>query len=163
MQEGINNVSANVQKWNRNFEAQELSSQQRRIRKWLSALDPSTDLKEAQKLHLKGSGQWFLNGSAFASWKTIPKAMLWLRGIAGCGKTIISSTIITVLQADEEQQHSTSFALAFFFFSFRDVEKQTAEQCVRSLIMQLSKQVLSGSDDVLKLFQAKDDGEKQPT
>jgi hypothetical protein len=42
--------------------------------------------------------------------------------------------------------------LTFFFSSFSDTEKQTAEQCVRSLIIQLSEQVLSRPDDVSKLF-----------
>jgi hypothetical protein len=53
--------------------------------------------------------------------------------------------------------------LAFFFSSFSDAGKQTAEQCVRSLITQLSEQVLSRPDDVSKLFQENNDGTKQPT
>jgi hypothetical protein len=53
--------------------------------------------------------------------------------------------------------------LAFFFSSFSDTEKQTAEQCVRSLIIQLSEQVLSRPDDVSKLFQENNDDTKQPT
>jgi hypothetical protein len=148
MQEGMNNVSANVQKWNRMSEVRELSSEQRRIRKWINASDPSTDLDQARKAHLKGSGQWFLSGPAFAYWKAASKAMLWLHGIPGCGKTILSSTVIAALQAGANQERGMNNALAFFFFSFSDVEKQTAEQCVRSLIVQFSQQVSSGWDHV---------------
>ncbi|KAM3495330.1 hypothetical protein MY3957_001353 [Beauveria namnaoensis] len=60
-------------------------------------------------------------------------SFLWLYGIPGCGKTVLSSTAITDLCDDEE----TSPNLVYFYFNFADVEKRSTEKAVRSLIDQL--------------------------
>jgi Cdc6-like AAA superfamily ATPase len=137
-----------------------MSEWQRRLRAWLDAPDPSTNLSKARRLHLKGSGQWFLDSAAFASWKAAPSGSLWLNGIPGCGKTIMSSTVIKKLQADDPRETGP---LVYFFFSFAEDKKQTAEHCVRSLIDQLWREAPARSDDVEKLFHASNDGEKQPS
>jgi Cdc6-like AAA superfamily ATPase len=137
-----------------------MNERQRRISTWLDAPDPFTNLNNARKLHLKGSGQWFLDSAAFTSWKAALSGTLWLNGIPGCGKTILSSTVIEKLQAEDPQEKEP---LIYFFFSFAEDKKQTAEHCIRSLIDQLWREAPAGSDDVEKLFYASNDGEKQPS
>jgi hypothetical protein len=82
-----------------------------KIRSWLAPPDPSTKLEDARKLHRQGTGQWFLDSSAYATWKRKSQSFLWLNGIPSCGKTIPSSTIIT----DLERNKTASTALYFFF------------------------------------------------
>ncbi|THX46709.1 Pfs, NACHT and ankyrin domain protein [Aureobasidium pullulans] len=75
---------------------QELSfdNQQREIMQWLSAPDPSIDYHEALEKRHDGTGLWFLESDVFLDWKTRPHSFLWLCGIPGCGKTVLSSSLI---------------------------------------------------------------------
>jgi hypothetical protein len=65
---------------------------------------------------------------------------LWLYGIPGCGKTILSSTIIEDVLY---HYHDPTMAVIYFYFDFNDVEKQQYEKMLRSLITQLSLQCTS--------------------
>jgi hypothetical protein len=52
---------------------------------------------------------------------------LWLYGIPGCGKTILSSTIIEDVLY---HYHDPTMAVIYFYFDFNDVEKQQYEKNV---------------------------------
>ncbi|KAJ6789603.1 hypothetical protein PWT90_09841 [Aphanocladium album] len=104
-----------------------------RVIKWLSSPDPSTNLNKARELHQHGTGQWLLDSDRYQSWTTTPSSFLWLYGIPGCGKTILSSTVVTNLQ----QQNTCSQGLLYFYFDFSDVSKRSTENAIRSLICQL--------------------------
>lgn len=85
-----------------------------------------------------GTCQWFLEGEQFRKWKEDAASFLWLRGIPGCGKTILCSAVLhTVL---EYSQESVGKAVAFFYFDFTDSRKRDPELMVCSLISQLSQQ-----------------------
>jgi len=68
---------------------------------------------------------WFLESEQYAKWKASPSSFLWLHGIPGCGKTILSSTVI-----EDILQHCTNDpgkAAAYFYFDFKDPQKQSSE------------------------------------
>ncbi|KAK7545178.1 uncharacterized protein J3D65DRAFT_664368 [Phyllosticta citribraziliensis] len=106
-----------------------------KILSWLSAPDPSTNYRKALKQRHPGSGQWFIQSPTYSEWKTAPKSFLWLHGIPGCGKTILSSTIIEDLQVT-----NTLGKPLYFFFDFTENQKQGLENTVRSLIYQLYRE-----------------------
>lgn len=58
---------------------------------------------------------------------------LWLYGGPGCGKTILSSTIINDLQ-------DRGLVCLYFYFTFTDAKKQSLDMAIRSLIDQLYRQ-----------------------
>ena len=60
--------------------------------------------------------------------------------IAGCGKTVISSTIIENLLENHLKDPEAN--IAYFYFDFSDVLKQTVEGCLRSLLRHLSAREL---------------------
>jgi NACHT domain len=60
--------------------------------------------------------------------------------IAGCGKTVISSTIIDNLWKDFGQDSKAS--IAYFYFDFTEEQKQNVEECLRSFLRQLSAKKL---------------------
>lgn len=68
----------------------------------------------------------------FETWKTTPCSFLWLHGNPGCGKTVLSSSVI---QACQLIRGST---LAYFFFDFNNSSKQSEENLLRSLLVQLA-------------------------
>ncbi|KAL9607602.1 MAG: hypothetical protein Q9167_007497 [Letrouitia subvulpina] len=106
----------------------------RKIRDWLSAPDPSSNYNAAREKQQPTTGDWFINGSQFAQWKIDDCSFLWLYGIPGCGKTVLSSTILHhVLQLSQQAQ---DIEVGYFFFDFSDGKKKQSEGLIRSLISQ---------------------------
>ncbi|CAG5158427.1 uncharacterized protein ALTATR162_LOCUS5073 [Alternaria atra] len=132
-----------------------------KIHHWLSAPDPSTNYQKALKQRQHNTGLWFLEGERYARWKTDTASSLWLYGIPGCGKTILSSTILQDLlqHRDSNPRH----AVAYFYFDFNDVQKQDAEPMLRSLICQLSRQAIDVPASLDALFSSCEDGKRQPS
>src|SRR5690606_4502432 len=114
---------------------------------WLSPPDPSINLIKASKQRSKGSGSWFLNSKAFHDWKVQRNSFLWLHGIPGCGKSVLSSTIINELR---EISSPNPGLVLYFYFDFNDTTKQTLDGMLRSLIKQLSTNNQSGGQKHLK-------------
>ena len=62
--------------------------------------------------------------------------MLWLRGIPGCGKTILISTIFRHLDNDNALRGMTG--LVCHFFDFQEDAKRQANGLLLSIISQLA-------------------------
>jgi len=109
-----------------------------KICKWLSAPDSSKNLNEALEKHQKDTCSWFLNGKQFRDLQQKAN-ILWIKGTAGCGKTILCSSIIK--RIDDEKN-----AYAYFFFDGRDSQKdlQLHDKFIRSLIQQFSLRCYGG-------------------
>ncbi|KAJ6524616.1 hypothetical protein DFH09DRAFT_1046736 [Mycena vulgaris] len=110
-----------------------------KLHKWLqSPPDMLEKQNTTQTLHQPGTGAWFLNGRQFAEWKENPGA-LWIEGQSGAGKSVMSSTVIREL-FETRTRAPAAFAVAYFYFDFRDEKKQIVEIMLRSIILQLSAQ-----------------------
>jgi ankyrin repeat protein len=131
------------------------------IRKWLSGPDPSSNFRKAAKQRQPGSGCWFLDGSQFASWETSRASFIWLCGIPGCGKTILSSSIIAELLKSREEDIGK--AVVYFYFDFADPQKRDCDIMIQSLISQLSHQCVRASSALEKLFSSCGDGIRSPS
>ncbi|KAA8613965.1 HET domain-containing protein [Pyrenophora tritici-repentis] len=83
-----------------------------KICSWLSAPDPSTNYHKTHKRRQAKTGLWLLESAKFAEWKERAASRLWLYGIPGCGKTILSSTIIEHLL--QHCHDDTSMVTAYF-------------------------------------------------
>lgn len=130
-----------------------------KITKWLNAADPCTDFHQAQALHQVGTGQWLLGSNKYKSWKQDKQSFLWLHGIPGCGKTVLSSTVI----ADLENSEDTKDKVVYFYFNFADKEKQSAQSAICSLVLQLYQIRLESRKFVDLLFKNCRDGHQQPS
>jgi NACHT domain len=136
-----------------------LHDHQRRIITWLSPPDPSTNYNEALKQRQADTGLWFLHGNVFKRWKTQPNSFLWLHGIPGCGKTVLSSAIIKSLA----KTTSESKPLLFYYFSSTDERMQSLDNMVRSLISQLYCKRDGYMQLLDSLFSSCKDGRSQPS
>ncbi|KAJ7763139.1 ankyrin repeat-containing domain protein [Mycena maculata] len=113
-----------------------LSNLEEKLRKWLKTPSEVAEKQhEMQKLHHTGTGGWFLDGHEFRKWKE-NAGLLWMKGQSGTGKSVLSSTVISKLFEDRQQ----GTAVAYFYFDFRDKQKQLVEMMLRSIILQLSAQ-----------------------
>jgi hypothetical protein len=129
-----------------------------RVKCWLSPPDLSNNYNKASQQRHENSGRWFLESDAFAKWNTRSNSFLWLNGIPGCGKTILSSTIIKNLDSIQ-----SSTPPLYFYFDFSDTGKQTLESMARSLIMQLSCKYKNTWNQLDSFFSSHKDGFEQPT
>lgn len=128
-----------------------------RIKQWLGPADTYINYTSAFALHHENTGRWFLEGSRYESFRDTPDARLWLRGIPGCGKTVLASTVIHDLQRCVGSAAST---VIFFFFSFSNESKQKLDHMLRSLIFQLSERHQTAKDRLVVEFKEHDDGRK---
>jgi len=130
------------------------------IRSWLFAPEPSMNYLKAQKQRQEGTGLWLLESKRFTRWKDDPASRLWLYGIPGCGKTILSSTVVQNLQhhCDGSRQKVT----VYFYFDFNDAQKQDPELMLRSLLRQLLQRLVTLPMEVEEMFSSCGDGKQQP-
>ncbi|OBT58918.1 hypothetical protein VE04_00567, partial [Pseudogymnoascus sp. 24MN13] len=131
------------------------------IRQWLSPPDPSVNYQKSCKQREEDTGLWLLNGEEYTKWKTDAASIIWLYGIAGCGKTILSSTVI-----QDVFQHcigDPGKVVAYFYFDFNDLKKQSPELMVRSLICQLSQKCVKIPASLDLLFSSCDNGNHNPS
>ncbi|KAL8790513.1 MAG: hypothetical protein Q9195_006344 [Heterodermia aff. obscurata] len=151
-----NDISLNVRE---QVKSVNTSSRNRDILNWLKAPDPSTNYRNACESRHAATGSWFLEGKEFSRWKIDATSMLWLHGKAGCGKTVLSSTVITELF--RRCSHASGSSIAYFFFKFSDYDNQQSGQMIRSIVKQLSSQSSEAMVELESLFSSCQNG-RQP-
>lgn len=132
-----------------------------KIRQWISPPDPSSNLHAAIKQRQPNTGLWFLESRQFLRWTTANDSFLWLYGKPGCGKTMLSSTVIEYITEHYYTRHTQ--AVVYFYFTFSDIEKQTNQNMVRSIIIQLISQCGRSPKAIDDLYSVCENGNKQPS
>jgi hypothetical protein len=130
-----------------------------KICSWLSTPDPSTNYHKAHKQRQVDTGLWLLESATFQRWKENAASRLWLYGIPGCGKTILSSTVIEHLL--QHCQYDTNMVTAYFYFDFNDAQKQDPELMLRSLLRQLLQRLVTIPKGADALFSSCDNGQRR--
>lgn len=125
------------------------------IARWLAAPNPSENHNRALDERHSNTGLWCLESTQYRQWKAKSNSCLWLHGIPGCGKTVLSSTMIEDLQHD-------GYTVIFFYFDFNNKEKQSFENMVRSLIWQLYRRNETCRWHLNQLYLSCDAGRDQP-
>jgi NACHT domain len=100
----------------------------------LKYVDPSSIQGTNWRLHQPGTGIWFIESGSFKTWFARKNSNLWLRGIAGAGKSILTSLIVHEVQ----MLRSENVAMAYFYCDYKDTETQEALNVLGSLARQLA-------------------------
>jgi len=140
-------------------EPAEENQSRERIHKWLSPPDPSTNHNIACATHLKRTATWFFKGRILRKWKR-KGGILWVHGKPGSGKSVLCSTIIEDIAAMCEDGQAS---MAYFYFDFRNVDKQHLHDLIPSLLIQLSAHSHRHHDILSRLYKDHDDGKTQPS
>ncbi|KAH9959684.1 hypothetical protein BC827DRAFT_1156241 [Russula dissimulans] len=130
-----------------------------KINLWLSPPDPSVNYNTTCAAHHEGTGVWFTESGIFKDWK-VCGSLLWLYGKPGSGKSVLTSAIIRDIK---DHCDIGSAYMAYFFFDFRDKEKQNARALLTSILVQLSNQSHTFCDILLGLYSAHRRGSQQPS
>lgn len=84
-----------------------------------------------------GTLRWFLREKQFLSWKdSNESSVLWIRGSAGQGKTVLAKFLLDHLERATFDSASKPTVIYFFFYD-QDQNLRTVDAALRSLIKQL--------------------------
>ncbi|KAL2802727.1 hypothetical protein BJX63DRAFT_425838 [Aspergillus granulosus] len=114
------------------------SNEKEKIFRWLQAPNPSTNYNRAIEARQYGTGLWFLESEVYKNWKENPRTLLCLRGLPGCGKTVLSASVIENVM--EVKTTAIGVAVVYFYFDFSDDKKQVMGGMIRSILSQLAAQ-----------------------
>ncbi|KAN0129357.1 hypothetical protein V8E53_012841 [Lactarius tabidus] len=129
------------------------------LRSWLSPADPSTNHNIARKAQHNGTAAWLFEGQIIIKWKSIG-SLLWIHGKPGSGKSVICSSVIQDIMAVCE---TGSAIMAYFYFDFKDLKKQTCHDLLLSLVSQLSTHSSPCCGILHRVYEAHDRGTRQPS
>ncbi|KAF7350143.1 Pfs domain-containing protein [Mycena venus] len=126
------------------------------LNKWLKPANVGQSQKDAADKYHPGTGAWLLECAEFREWIYAPNSLLWLSGISGSGKTVLSSTIIDKLRTRMEPY-------AFFYFDTNNSGQQTVSQLLCSLVTQLSVQLPSLDKILHEVWKSNASGQHFPS
>ena len=126
----------------------------------MNASDPTVYYQNAIDLRTPGTGLWFLNGKSFADWKSASPSYLWLHGIPGSGKTVLSASIIQDLSLCCKD--NSEKALAYYFFKFENAQEHDPIMMLKSFIQQLLRHCVTIPPTVKGLFSKIKGGGRAP-
>ncbi|KAF8267871.1 hypothetical protein EI94DRAFT_1254932 [Lactarius quietus] len=130
-------------------------------RAWLSPPDPSTNQNIAYSAQHEGTATWFFQGSIFIEWKSKSStSLLWIHGKPGSGKSILCSAIIQDIMALRDAGLAS---VVYFYFDFRDTDKQNLHNALPSFLTQLSARSDSCCDILSRFYKVHDDGANKPS
>ncbi|KAK4896478.1 hypothetical protein LTR27_005694 [Elasticomyces elasticus] len=106
---------------------------------WIEALDVMSTHDQACRRRHPSTGQWLLDSAKYLAWKSDPgpERRVWIHGMSGCCKTVLSSIIIEDLRSFCDREADRT--LAYFYFTFSDQRKQSWDALLRTLVLQLSE------------------------
>ncbi|KAF7902876.1 hypothetical protein EAF00_002778 [Botryotinia globosa] len=103
---------------------------------WLYPGEYYESLHQACAKRSANTGQWLLTDTSFQNWLNgLSDPILWCYGSPGCGKTILSTTVIQYLQ-----DYYASTPTVYFHCSSTDRLKQSQESIYISLLGQITAQ-----------------------
>lgn len=94
-----------------------MSEEREKILRSLGPVDPARYHQNNSRLRQPGTGMWFIQSPEYQSWLKESESRLWLQGIPGAGKTILTSLIIQETQriAGAESGELQSYLFRCYF------------------------------------------------
>ena len=109
-------------------------------------VNPQEIFQTNLRLRHPTTGFWLIENDKFTSWLRGSDNHLWLSGIPGAGKTVLSSLVIQRCLDQASQQR----AVAFFYCDYRDKKSQDMVNVLGTLASQLARQ----NEQCFQLLQA---------
>jgi DNA replication protein DnaC len=106
-----------------------------KLQKWVKGfdtVDPSKFRWSNARTHAPGTGACFLHSEQYESWLGNAGSLLWLHGMPGRGKSVLSTTVLQ--RICNQQQLGPGIAVAYFFFSFKVEASRDPDNLILSLI-----------------------------
>jgi hypothetical protein len=125
----------------------EMTKEARRMLQILGADSADRYHRSNLNLHHPGTCLWFLDGSTFSDWCKASSSKLWVYGIPGAGKTVLSALAIERALASTAKTH----AVLFYYCSHQNDWSRRLTGIISCFIGQLARQ----NEECLAIVQAK--------
>jgi hypothetical protein len=138
-----------------------LAGQQQRDRdKILNWLDLDTHTRrfaDSLQKWQRGTGQQFLKSEEFLNWADKNTQTLWCPGIAGAGKTILTSVVIKHLKdAQKDKDPAAKAGIACLYCEYERQKDQTPHSLLAAVLRQLADQSIPFPKFVEELYKLHD-------
>ena len=111
-------------------------------------------LKETKDGLLRESFEWVLQDPNYLRWRSGKDVcLLWIKGGAGQGKTMMSIGLIEELCQEEKRRHSV--VVTYFFCQNADNELNTLESLIKGLILRLVNQRVELKESLRRRWDSK--------
>ncbi|KAA8894720.1 ankyrin repeat-containing domain protein [Sphaerosporella brunnea] len=105
---------------------------------WISPISYEKHHRQACERRTPNTGEWILARKEFMQWiNSSSTTLLWLRGIPGAGKTMLTSRVIEDMMTRRDEEKNIS-ALAYFYCDKKEQIRGKPEEILRALVKQLS-------------------------
>ena len=104
---------------------------------WLSPVNPALKLHEFRKERQQGTGIWLFDRPEMSKWLDHPNNALWIYGIPGAGKTILSTLVVDEVLT---RMRNETVGTAYFYIRHDDNSTYKPSSVLGSLIAQLARQ-----------------------
>lgn len=121
----------------------------RKALSWLSSVSAASKLQGFRKERQHHTGAWLFDLPEMSAWLENPKSALWIYGIPGAGKTILSTLVVDEVLT---RKRSHSVGTAYFYVRHDDKNSQLPSNVLGSIVSQLARQDSAALDDVVKLY-----------
>lgn len=132
-----------------------------KMKQWLQSTDPGPNHRAAQEAHEPLTGNWLLKSPDYCAWRAGSGALLWLNGISGCGKTVLSATVIDDVRRFCSTNPDTCYA--YYYFDFNDTAKTKPYSMVSSLLGMLGCSMESQPQCIRDLHDKHLDRQQEPS
>lgn len=108
--------------------------------------------QENLRLRYAGTGDWFVEdpGSQFQSWLATPGAKMWLYGIPGAGKSVLTAVAIAkAIELSSKAVQASKSAIAYFYCEHRRDATLVPRNILGSLLAQIGRQSQRSCDIIL--------------
>ncbi|KAK3176611.1 hypothetical protein OEA41_007934 [Lepraria neglecta] len=135
--------------------------QREKILSWLQSTDHSANHAAAWEEHEDKTGDWLLQCESYRQWLESKGQLTWLNGISGCGKTVLTATVLE----DVKKYCSTypDWQYTYYYFDFHDAAKRKPVSMVQSIIAQLARSMKPLPEDLTNLYENNASGQHQPS
>lgn len=115
----------------------EVTEKRQRVIDFFLQVNPQSNLQTAVRLRQPLTGLWLTESNPlFQKWRNLPNSRIWLSGIPGAGKTILSGFVVEEIL----QESNTSTAIAFFFCDYKNYKSQNLVEILSAFVVQLAQQ-----------------------
>ncbi|KAL2044644.1 hypothetical protein ABVK25_012278 [Lepraria finkii] len=108
--------------------------EEKALLEWLSTLNFLKQQNDFIRQVRQGTGEWFLDKTAFKEWASSPKGILWCPGIPGAGKTFLLPLSLSI---SKNPMTGQNVAVLIAYCGYNEARSQSIDNLVTALIRQV--------------------------
>lgn len=133
----------------------------RKILQWLSPTEYGEQQSEFLSRRTAKTGEWLLESPEFQTWHSQTNQTLFCPGIAGAGKTIMTSVVIEHLNA--EYGNASDVGIAYIYCNYRSQQHNKPTDVLLSILKQFTRRRREVPSEIMTLYQTNGDTGTRPT